>query len=71
MMQIYLKPSYRKMIMRAARPTENTINEVIVSGVLYDLRSNTPKFINTHRYKIKNYSLKSIEIEGTKRWKRS
>ena len=56
-MQIHLKPSYRKMIMRAARPTENTLNEVIVSGavcnpVSYDVPS-------SQRYKIKDYSLKS------------
>lgn len=72
MMQIYLKPSCRKMIMRAARPTENTVNEVIVSaGVPWDLRSNTPEFINAQRYKIKDYSLKNIEMGGTKRWEHS
>lgn len=68
MTQIYLKPSYRKMIMRAARPSGNTI----VSGgkintSAYDVCSNGPEHSGTIGYHIKEYSLDSnINIDGEK-----
>lgn len=67
-MQIYLKPSYRKMIMRAVRPSGNTI----VSGgkinpSAYDVCSNGPEYSGTIGYNIKEYSLDSnINIDGEK-----
>ena len=65
-MQIYLKPSYRKMIMRAARPYGNTI----VSGgkinqSAYDVCSNGPEHSGTIRYHIKNFAINGYSLYST------